>query len=160
MRLIHAGMRISPLIITLAGLLFIAEDEQIVAATQAQNERNIMITIDKGLLQKAAKENAYIGVVVVTSIKIIYPGTRGERVLIKIKVKNKIHGPDNEPAGISYYTNKGQALLQEGKKYLVVLRDVIHVRPNMGMEAYQGLSCDDCKEIIDACKQIILNNKI
>lgn len=136
-------------------LLTVSMPEQAFSQSKTKVEYNNMITIDKKLLQKAAKENAYIGIIVVTSTEIAFPGTRGEMAYIKVQVQDQLHGPNNVPIGTAFYTSEGKTLLEEGKKYLVVLRDVAHVRPYLGMEAYQELNCDDCTEIVNAYKTII-----
>lgn len=143
--------------IVIAGLLFGATQKIAFSSDKITNRHDNMIAIDRNILRDTVQEGGYIGVISVISVKILRRGTRGERALVDINIEQKIFGEETKPVGISFYTSNGKSDLQEGKKYIVVLKDMSIFQPYQELVALQQLVCEDCTKIINAYKNAIEN---
>lgn len=118
-------------------------------------DNELMIEIEGKISHVINEEGSYVAIVKVIDSEIIRPGTRGEMAVMHVKVNDAIYGSIAETMSLTIYTKNNQVPLLVDNKYLVVLKDVELFRPHYWLEAYQVIDCQDCKDIVRQCKEII-----
>ncbi len=140
------------LLVTL--FLFVAS-KQLFSDPKKQHKQKTMTIIEKSTIRETVDNNGFIGIITVTNIERIHPGTRGETALITANVDLQVHNKLQSPVEIARYWNSQQEALQLGRKYVVALQYVARFRPRLWLAGYQELDCDDCSMIVDKYRNII-----
>ena len=112
-------------------------------------------TISRADMQACLEDSGQVALVRVTQARVVGAGTRSERAAIDAVVENMLYGGLPEQVELGRYTSGGDALMEDGRRYIVAVNAVSVFPADYLITGFAAVPDGQVEEALEAHRHLI-----